>query len=137
MSKQNIEVNNEEAENDANQVQEKGSQLPVPLDETEKKDTNVTELEMMDKEEETGVKKGKNRLFCHCPKSFGAYKNIKRYLNSILVRLIFMAIPCFHIYLVSCLYSNPVFYILFAGTLVIFLDGIYVLVKRHGHDHYW
>ena len=138
MSKQNIEVINEEAENAANQVQEKGSQLQVQLDETER-DTNVTELGITDKEEKTEVKAktNKNRLFCHCPKSFSSYKNIKRYLNSIFIRLMFLALPCFHIYLVSCIYSNSLFYILFVYIIVILLDGIYVVVKRHGNEHHW
>jgi hypothetical protein len=132
MTKLNIEVINDDAENDARQVQEKGSQLSVQLDETEpeKKDTNVTE-------EKTRVETNKNRLFCYYPKSFRAYKNIKRYLNSIFIRLMFLALPCFHIYLVSCLYSNSLFYILFVYIIVILLDGIYVLVKRQGNEHHW
>jgi hypothetical protein len=141
MTKQHLEVNNEEAKNDVSKPEEEKSPLPFPLEVTErdKKDINISELGMMDKKEKTEVKTttNKKRMFCHCPKASSRYKNIKRYWNSILVRLIFMGIPCFHIYLVSCIYSNPVFYILYAGTIVIFLDGIYVLVKRHGHDHYW
>ena len=132
MTKQHLEENNEEAKNDASQGQEEKSPLPFPLEEaeTDKKDTNIAELGMMDKKE----KMEKNRRLCLC---FSKFKNIKRYLNSILVRLIFMAIPCFHIYLVSCIYSNSLFFILYAYIIVILADGVYVLVKRHGHDHYW
>ena len=115
-------------ENDTRRVQEKKSRLPVPLEETER-DTNVTELGMMDKKEKTG-----NRLFCQCISKF---KNIKRYWKSILIRLMFLAIPCFHINLVSCLYSNSLFYILYAYIIVILADGFYVVVKRHGNEHHW
>ena len=132
-----LEVNIEDAENAAIvQVQEKKSPLPVPLEDTER-DTNLTELGMMEKKEKTETKANKNGLYCHCPKDFSKYKNIKRYVNSIFIRLMFLSIPCFHIYLVSCIYSNSLFYILFVYIIVILLDGIYVVVKRHGNEHHW
>ena len=136
MTKLNLEVNNEEAKNDVSQPDEEKSPLPLPLDETEtkEKDANIAELGMMDKKEKTEVQTNKNKRLCLC---FSKFKNIKRYCNSILVRLIFMAIPCFHIYLISCIYSNSLFFILYAYIIVILADGVYVLVKRHGHDHYW
>jgi hypothetical protein len=136
MTKLNIEVNIEDVENDASKVQEKKSPLPDQSEETER-DTNVTELGMMDKKEKTEEKANKNWLYYLYPNDFRNYKYIKRYLNSIFIRLMFLAIPCFHINLVSCLYSNSLFYILFVYIIVILLDGIYVLVKRHGNEHHW
>ena len=125
MTKQNLEFNNEETK--------KGNQLRVQLDETK------MELGIMDKKEkmELKTKTNKNKLFCRCPKSFSNYKNIKRYLNSLIVRFMFLGIPCFHIYFVSCIYSNSLFFFLFAYIIVILADGVYVLMKRHGHEHHW
>lgn len=138
MTKQNLEFNNEETKNDNSRFKENKSQLPVPLGETEseKKDTNIVELGMMNKKQkaEAKMKKNKNRLFCQC---FSNFKNIKRYWSSIIVRLMFLGIPCFHIYLVSCIYSNSFFFFLFAYIIVILADGVYVLVKRHGNEHHW
>ena len=62
---------------------------------------------------------------------------IRRYFYSIFVRLIFMALPSFHIYYLGCIYETTLIWALYASYALIILDGIWVVWKRGGRDYYW
>jgi hypothetical protein len=62
---------------------------------------------------------------------------LRRYVNAISVRLAFMIEPWFSIYFTSCAYQNNGYLAMFIGCAVIFIDGLYVIFKRKGHDYYW
>lgn len=63
--------------------------------------------------------------------------NIKKRLNAIFLRLLFMSIPSYHIYLLSCIYDEPLYYLLFLIYGILIFDGLWVAFKRGGHDYYW
>lgn len=65
------------------------------------------------------------------------FLHIRRYVDAILVRLIFMAIPSYYIYILYCIYNSPLYFMMFSYYIVIILDGAYVLWKRAGRDYYW
>lgn len=62
---------------------------------------------------------------------------IRRYLNAIFVRLAFVMISSYQIYLLSCLYKSKIIFLYFFFCIVIILDGIYIIWKRAGRDYYW
>ena len=72
---------------------------------------------------------------------FNRYKNLyfkyRKYIDTILMRLLFITIFSLHIYYLACIYDNRAFYILYLSSPIIILDGLYILFKRHGHDYYW
>ena len=136
--------NSQEYESDhVNDLEKDYSRLQWQPDETTeyKRDSYSEEVEiddeLDDKKEES--KTSKMLLVRRMSERIKKYKHIKRYWSSIFVRLMFMALPSFHIYLLSCIYSNQFFFFCIFNSyiIVILIDGIYVLIKKDGHDHYW
>jgi hypothetical protein len=62
---------------------------------------------------------------------------VRRYIDSVFVRLVLLVVPSFWIVETSCIYQNKAFYGLYACCLVIVIDGVYVFFKRQGYDYYW
>lgn len=63
--------------------------------------------------------------------------SVKKRFNALLVRLLFMIIPSYHIYLLACIYKEPLYYLLFLIYGILIVDGCWVAFKRGGHDYYW
>lgn len=62
---------------------------------------------------------------------------VRRYIDSVVVRLMFIGLPAYQIFFVSCIYNQPFFYFLYASYIIIILDGAWVFWRRQGRDYYW
>lgn len=65
------------------------------------------------------------------------FLTIRIYFHSIFVRILFMTIPSFDIYFLSCVYESKAILTLYGSFLIIAIDGLYVIIKRKGRDYYW
>lgn len=96
------------------------------------------QLHLEDKKEAKPVEKPMPKLDKQKLKLFIIkWLHYRRYFDAILVRLIFLAIPSYHIYLLYCLYNAPLYFLLYSYYIIIILDGTYVVWKRGGRDYYW
>lgn len=62
---------------------------------------------------------------------------VRRYIDSVFVRLLFIGLPAYQIFFISCIYNQPFYYFLYASYIIIILDGVWVFWKRQGRDYYW
>lgn len=62
---------------------------------------------------------------------------VRRYLDSVFIRLMFLALPSYQIFFISCIYNQPFYYFLYASYIIIILDGVWVFWRRQGRDYYW
>lgn len=53
------------------------------------------------------------------------------------VRLVYVLETGFCVYLLASVMQNNYYYLMLIGTLVIILDGYFVLIVRHGKEYTW
>lgn len=56
---------------------------------------------------------------------------VHNYTDAIFVRLMFIALPSYHIYILSCLLDEKFLLLLYLSFLVIAVDGVYVIWKQN------
>ena len=64
-------------------------------------------------------------------------QNVRKYCDCIFVRLFYIMVPAFRIYISSCIYDESLFIIVYTCSAVIVLDLVYALWKRDALDYYW
>ena len=110
--------------------------LAQETDETLVESVETIKNEEIEKNTEIEKKKSCSLILRESPK-FKKFLNIRRRFKSFFLRIFFMLIPGFHIYFVSCIFNQPLFYLLFGFYIITMADGFYVTFKRAGYDHYW
>lgn len=70
-------------------------------------------------------------------KSIYKIQNVRKYCDCIFVRLFYIMVPAFRIYISSCIYDESLFIIVYTCSAVIVLDLVYALWKRDALDYYW
>lgn len=63
--------------------------------------------------------------------------HIRSYINSVLIRVLFVFISSYQIFFLTCIYNQQWFYVLYLSYAIFILDGIWVIWKNSGSDHYW
>lgn len=62
---------------------------------------------------------------------------LRVYIDSVFIRFLLMSVSGFSVYYLACIFQSNAFLSLYCVYLVILIDGVYVVIKRNGHDYYW
>lgn len=104
---------------------------------SDEKQTEITNEETMDqitKCRETSSERAEK--FAYSP-GFRRFFKIRRYIDSIIVRAIFLILSSYQIYFLSCIYKDQFYYLLYSYYFIIVIDGLWVIWKRGGRDYFW